>query len=296
VLAVAVLAASVTLTGWPATMLGASDPSVTPDYAARGPRAVAVREMSVPRPGASEAFDARLYVPLPLEDPGAGPIEGSPIYAFGHGYLSPVEPYGSTLEHLASWGITVVAPRSGGGLLPSHEAFGADLVAALDAVAMAAAADDWEGVPVDATARAVGGHSMGGGAAVLAAAMDPSIRSVATLSAADTRPSAVEAAASVEVPMLLVAASEDSITPVDRHQRPIFEAASGRAQLWVIEGGGHCGYLDQTDLISLVCGRPTLDAAAQRALGRAALTAWLLGEANDGAAGVTVETRDPEAT
>ena len=237
----------------------------------------------------------------------AGLVKGSPIYAFGHGYLSPIEPYGSTLEHLASWGITVVAPRSGGGLLPDHEAFGADLVAALDAVAVAAAADDWEGVPVDATARAVGGHSMGGGAAVLAAAMDPSIRTVATLSAADTRPSAVEAAESVAVPMLLVAASEDSITPVDRHQRPMFEAARGPAQLRVIEGGGHCGYLDQADLIGLVCGRPTLDAAAQRALGRAALAAWLRSEAMgdataterawqlDGMDGTTVETRGLEA-
>ncbi len=233
----------------------------------------------MPRPGGKEAFDARLYVPQPPENPEAGLVKGSPIYAFGHGYLSPIEPYGSTLEHLASWGITVVAPRSGAGLLPSHEAFGADLVAALDAVAVAAAADDWDGLPVDVTARAVGGHSMGGGAAVLAAAMDPSIRTVATLSAADTRPSAVEAARSVEAPMLLVGASEDRITPVDGHQRPMFEAASGPAQLRIIEGGGHCGYLDEADLIDLVCGRPSLDAAAQRALGRAALTAWLRSEA-----------------
>ncbi len=295
-LAIALLTASITLLAAPVTMLGASEPSAPPDYSERGPYEVAVREISVPRPGEKEAFDARLYVPLPLENPRAGLVKWSPVYAFGHGYLSPIEPYGSTLEHLASWGITVVAPRSGAGLLPDHEAFGADLVAALDAVAAAAAADDWEGVPVDVAARAVGGHSMGGGAAVLAAAMDPSIRTVATLSAADTRPSAVEAAKSVVVPMLLVGASEDSITPVDRHQRPMFEAASGPAQLRIIEGGGHCGYLDQADLIGLVCGRPTLDAAAQRALGRAALTAWLLGEATDGAAGTVVETKGPEAS
>ena len=51
--------------------------------------------------------------------------------------------------------------------------------------------------------------------------------------------------------MLLVAASEDRITPVDGHQRPIFEAANGPTQLRIIEGGGHCGYLDQADLIGL---------------------------------------------
>ena len=285
------------------TMRGASEPSAAPDYAERGPYEVASREITVPRPGASGGFDARLFVPLAPRSAAAGLVERSAMYAFGHGYLSPIGPYQSTLEHLASWGVTVVAPRSGAGLRPSHEAFGADLVAALDAVAVAAAADDWEGLPVDATARAVGGHSMGGGAAVLAAAMDPSIRTVATLSAADTRPSAVAAAATVEVPMLLVAASEDRITPVGGHQRPIFEAAHGPAQLRVIEGGGHCGYLDQTDLLGLICGRSTLDAETQRALGRAALTVWLRGEVMadaaasaqawqlEGADGTTVEIR-----
>jgi dienelactone hydrolase len=279
----------------------------TPDYSERGPYEVAVRDISVPRPGAAEAFEASLFVPLAPQTAEAEPVERSAMYAFGHGYLSPIEPYRSTLEHVASWGITVVAPRSGGGLLPSHEAFGADLLAALDAVAVAAAADDWDGLPVNVSARATGGHSMGGGAAVLAAAMDETITTVAALSAAETRPSAVEAAATVAVPMLLVGASEDRITPVDGHQRPIFEAANGPAQLRLIEGGGHCGYLDQADLIGLICGRQTLDQDAQRALGRAALTAWLRGELMhdaaaaerawqpDSAGGTSVEARGVES-
>ena len=147
---------------------------------------------------------------------------------------------------------------------------------------------------------------MGGGAAVLAARLDPSIRTVATLSAADTRPSAVTAAEGVEAPMLLVAASEDRITPIDRHQRPIFEAAAGPAQLRVIEGGGHCGYLDQADLIGLVCGRASLSEEEQRAEGQAALSAWLRARLMDDAAArhyveaggprLTIERRSEEAT
>ena len=244
-----------------------------PDYAEPGPYRVDVREIEVPRPGTTERFDARLFMPTP--DDGDADIEASPIYAFGHGYLAPIEPYQSTLEHLASWGVTVVAPRSGSGLVPSHQAFAADLVAALDEVTARSAADDWSGLPVDASARGVGGHSMGGGAAVLAAAQDPNIRAVATLTAADTRPSAVEAATRVQAPMLLVAGSEDRITPVDEHQRPIYEAAAGPAQLRILVGGGHCGYLDQADLIGLVCGQDSLSTEEQRTEGRAALTAWL---------------------
>ena len=257
----------------PLAMQGATPAGGDPVYAGPGPYAVDIRDVVVARPGASEGFEARLFVPLPDDEAVGG--EMSPIFAFGHGYLAQIEVYRSTLEHLASWGITVVAPRSGGGLLPSHEAFAADLVAALDHVGAAAAADDWHGLPVERTARSVGGHSMGGGAAVLAADLDPDIRTLATLSAADTRPSAVFAAGAVEAPMLLVAASEDRITPLDEHQRPIFEAAAGPAQLRIIEGGGHCGYLDRADLIGLVCGRASLGEEEQRAEGRAALAAWL---------------------
>ncbi len=252
------------------------------DYIAAGPYQVETREISVPRSGADDPFDARLFVPLPTQAEPAQD-ERSAMYAFGHGYLSPVEPYESTLRHLASWGITVVAPRSGSELFPDHERFAADLLAALDAVAMAALEDDQPGLPLDPAARTVGGHSMGGGAAILAAEMDPTVRSVATLTAADTRPSAVEAAEVIEASVLLVAGSEDRITPVDRHQWPMFEAAGGPAQLRIIEGGGHCGSLDQADLIGLVCGNSSLDAETQQTYARAVLTAWIRGAVMDDA-------------
>jgi pimeloyl-ACP methyl ester carboxylesterase len=301
--AIGVVVALLLSLGAPPAIHGATPAGGEMDYAQRGPYAVDIREVTVPRPGTGERFEARLFLPLAVD--GAG-NEVSPIFAFGHGYLAPIDIYQSTLEHLASWGITVVAPRSGSGLVPSHEAFGADLVAALDQIGAAASEEDWLGLPVDRTARSVGGHSMGGGAAVLAARLDPGIRTVATLSAADTRPSAVAAAEGVEASILLVAGSEDRITPVDRHQRPIFEAAAGPAQLRVIEGGGHCGYLDQADLIGLVCGRASLSEEEQRAEGQAALSAWLRARLMDDAAAqdyveaggprLTIERRSEEAT
>ena len=49
---------------------------------------------------------------------------------------------------------------------------------------------------VDARGALLAGHSMGGGAALLAAARDRSIRTVATLAAAETEPSAIGAASS----------------------------------------------------------------------------------------------------
>lgn len=264
--------------------VGAPAPLDAQALAAPGPYEVEVRDVVVSgRADGGADFDARLYIPLPLP-PGnasqaaeAAVATGSPIVAFGHGYLAPVTSYEDTLSHLASWGITAIAPRSAGGLLPDHAEFAADLSAAAAWVAKVARPEqDWPGLPVDSEARGLSGHSMGGGAAVMATSRDPSVRTVATLSAADTRPSAIEAAAGIAVPALYVAGSEDAITPVEGHQQPMFEATvDAPAQLRVIEGGSHCGFLDRPILPGIVCDRSSVEIEAQLALTRAALVAWL---------------------
>ncbi len=244
-----------------------------------GPYPVETRAISVPRRDGDGVFDARLYIPLAVKSGGGGHEEGAvsaPMVAFGHGYLTGVGLYEETLQHLSSWGVAVIAPHSGGALFPDHERFAADLVDALDATAVAAADEDWPGLAVDVTARGVSGHSMGGGAAVLAAAMDPRIRTVATLAAAETRPSAIAAAASISASALFIAASDDAITPVDAHQRPMYSAkSSGPAQLRIIEGGSHCGFLDRVSgIVSLACDEAEIEVGKQLALSRALLVAW----------------------
>jgi dienelactone hydrolase len=209
------------------------------------------------------------------------------VVAFGHGYQARVDYYESTLAHLASWGIVVIAPRSAGELLPDHAAFADDLLSALDWVVAEAGGrgGDWPGKPVDPEALGLSGHSMGGGAALLAAARDPAIRAVATLAAAESDPSAIDAAATIAAPVLFLAAADDAITPLVEHQRPMFEAkASGPAQLRTIVGASHCGFLDvETVLLRLVCDEAAIGAEEQRHLTRAVLTAWLRYElAGDG--------------
>lgn len=237
-------------------------------------------EVNVPRTrGGKGSFEARLYVPLPRE-PGANALAAnSPGVAFGHGYQARVDYYESTLAHLASWGIIVIAPRSAGELFPDHAAFADDLLSALDWVVAEAVpgSRDWPGGPVDPKALGLSGHSMGGGAALLAAARDPAIRAVATLAAAESDPSAIETAADIWAPVLFLAAGDDAITPVAEHQRPMFEAkSSGPAELRTIVGASHCGFLDlETPLLSLVCDDAAIGPDEQRRLTRAVLTAWL---------------------
>jgi len=243
-----------------------------------GPHEVLISEVSVPRTrGGEGTFEARLYVPLPSQPGTSEPP--SPVVAFGHGYQARVDYYESTLVHLASWGIVVIAPRSAGELFPDHGAFADDLLSAVDWVVAESGPGnrDWPGGPVDPEALGLSGHSMGGGAALLAAARAPAIRAVATLAAAESDPSAIDAAATIAAPALFLAAADDAITPLVEHQRPMFEAkASGPAQLRTIVGASHCGFLDlQTLLLSLVCDDAAIGPDEQRRLTRAVLAAWL---------------------
>jgi predicted dienelactone hydrolase len=78
------------------------------------------------------------------------------------------------------------------------------------------------------------------------------------------------------MPTLFVAGSLDTFTPVDEHQRPMFETASAApSQLRVIEGGSHCGFLDQPLLEGFICDEANIELEDQLALTRAALVAWL---------------------
>jgi dienelactone hydrolase len=66
-------------------------------------------------------------------------------------------------------------------------------------------------ISVDGRKVGVLGHSIGGGTAVLAASSDPAIRAVMTVTAAQTKPSALDAAGNVLVPGLHVIGDRDPL-------------------------------------------------------------------------------------
>src|SRR6476469_1113565 len=130
-----------------------------------------------------------------------------PIVALGHGWLQSVDKYADTMRYLASWGIIVVAPNTHRSLFSSHQGLALDLSRALRMVAYG----ELGGGRVRGDLRRLGvlGHSIGGGAAVLAAAADDGIKAVVTVTAAETKPSAVQAAGKVYVPSLHLVGSKD---------------------------------------------------------------------------------------
>lgn len=249
---------------------------VAADLADPGPYEAGRRTVAVSRPNGS-TFQATFVYPATASgantpfDASGGPY---PVFSFGHGFLTPVSRYDSTLDHLATHGFLVIASRSGGELFPSHAAFAADLVHCLDhviALGEDPASEFHQHVAADRLG--VGGHSMGGGCSLLAAASDARIGAVVPLAAADTNPSSIAASGEIAAPVRLIVGSEDAIVPSGPSSGPMYSNLRGPRQLVSIEGGSHCGFLD-SDII--FCDTGSITRAAQLAHTWRLATSFLL--------------------
>jgi dienelactone hydrolase len=175
---------------------------------------------------------------------------GLPAVALSHGWLQPARRYSDTMRYLASWGFVVVAPDTERGPIPSHGAMAMDLTTALDLVATGKLGNGR--VRVDPEKLGVIGHSIGGGAAVLAAAARSGIGAVVTVTAAATHPSAVEAAARVRVPGLHLTGADDDMAEGDGSS--IAAAWAGEAQLRTVKGASHLGLAEGSHWSSTLTG------------------------------------------
>ncbi len=197
---------------------------------------------------------------------------GLPAVVFGHGWLQPSERYHGLLRHLASWGIVAASPGTQRGPLPSHRLYAADLRTALD-VCVGVRLGDGE-ISVDPAKLGLAGHSTGGGSAVLAAADDDRVRAVATIAAAEVRPSALEAATRCRMPGLHLVGGRDLIAPGVAHGEAIAEAWAGPVTLRSVPKATHLGVTEGRHWSQLLLdGKP--ERTTQRTT-RAVLTAFFL--------------------
>ena len=197
---------------------------------------------------------------------------GLPAVAFGHDWLQPPERYADLLRHLASWGIVAAAPGSHRGPLPSHAGFAADLRTTLDVCAGVRLGDGR--ISVDARRTAFAGHGIGGGVALMAAQGHSRVAAVVTIAMAQTRPSALDAARAVTVPVLHLAAGRDTVSPAAGNAEPVAAAAGGPVWLRTIDKASHTGFLEGTHWSDFVLsGSPN---AKTRRITRALVTAFLM--------------------
>jgi hypothetical protein len=138
----------------------------------------------------------------------------APVISFGHGFVIPHTSYDYLAPTVAGSGFVVVLPGTESGLSAS-------------------------------SLRGYGGHSMGGGAAILAAAKDRNAGVLIVLAPAETNPSSIAAAAKVRATTFFEVASRDCVTPRASTAQPMFDAinlTSKQKFIDEIEGGSHCQF------------------------------------------------------
>lgn len=209
----------------------------------QGPFQAGWTSVSLNRDGRN--FNALIYYPSFIEGSEAqidtlnGPYQ--PI-AFGHGFFMQNSYYISIYKHLASYGFIVIAPQFPDN---NHLQLGYDLIHCIKFIQSQNTNQSSRFFSlVDTTKSGLSGHSMGGGASLLAAAYDSTITVVAPLAAAETNPSAINAMNQIKGVVYLIAAQNDGITPVNSNQLPMYNNSNPVKALVNIKGANHTKFMD----------------------------------------------------
>ncbi len=166
-----------------------------------------------------------------------------PVIVFGHGFAMGWDAYQNIWEHVVPQGYIMAFVRTEGSLIPapSHADFGADLALV---VTKMLALNTTTGSPFNGTIKqkaVIMGHSMGGGATMLAAANNTSIAGIVGLAPAETNPTAIGVCPNITVPTLIFSGSSDGVTPPAQNHLPMYQGIASTCKSYVsITGGAHC--------------------------------------------------------
>lgn len=150
--------------------------------------------------------------------------------------------YISHFKHLASYGFVIIAPQFPDN---NHLQLGFDLIHCINFIKAQSRNNNSRFYNLIDTLKAgLSGHSMGGGASLLAAANDSSITVVAPLAAAETNPSVINLMNQIKGVVFLIAAQNDGITPINTNQLPMFNNANPVKVLVNIKGANHTKFMD----------------------------------------------------
>lgn len=204
-----------------------------------------------------------------------------PVLVMGHGFAMGFDAYSNLWNYFVPRGYIMLLPTTEGGLIPgpNHGAFGQDLAFLAEAM---------QGANLDpaspffgkvAPATALMGHSMGGGASFLGAAGNSNIQALVNFAPAETNPSAVAAAALVEVPTMVIAGANDCVTPIPAHQGPMYAALTVCRAFINITGASHCQFAESNfncNFGEFTCSPgPAISRGAQHAIVNEIAGLWL---------------------
>lgn len=207
-------------------------------------------------------------------------LEKFPVICFGHGFLMPVKAYQNIVNAIVPVGYILLLPKTEGGMAPSHRDMADDMLFTLETFYTLSMDTSSLFFNKADSMNCMMGHSMGGGAAILATEKSIFIRSLIVFAPLDTRPSAVRAAGGISIPVLLFDGSKDCITPPEKHQKPIFESLNSKNKTYIsIMGGTHCQMASENFLCNLAENRcetySTISREEQHAIMNFYMIRWL---------------------
>ncbi|MFG0329057.1 MAG: alpha/beta hydrolase family protein [Phycisphaerales bacterium] len=194
-------------------------------------------------------IDGRIYYPAvaagrdQAADPSGGPY---PVVAFQHGWLGRPSNYDDLCLHLASWGYIVASTGTETGLFPDIEQFARDTRSVLHWVL--AESDDpasWLADMADDGDWSAIGHSMGGGTLSALIGVEPRVRTIIGLQAADNAGGRLNMT-NYNGNVFMIAGSADWIVPSEVVYAWTQLAATNarRNVFWEVQGMGHNGCQD----------------------------------------------------
>lgn len=196
--------------------------------------------------GPGRQIQTEVYYPADLAGEDVSLSTGEfPVIVFGHGFAMSWDAYEDIWSEIVPEGFILAFPRTEGGLIPgpSHADFGLDLSLVVTKMQSEGTLPASLFLNHVSEKSAIMGHSMGGGATILAAQNNAIITTVIGLAPAETTPSAIAAASNVTVPTLVFSADEDMVTPAIDHHTPMYNGLATSCKYFVnILGGGHCYY------------------------------------------------------
>ena len=176
--------------------------------------------------------------------------EEFPVVVFGHGFVMAWDAYTNIWEELVPKGYILVFPRTEGNILSTnHQEFGFDLQFLVNEIQNEGNLSSSILYQVVHPNTALMGHSMGGGAAFLAADSlcennNANLKTLVGLAPAESSTngvSSIASAANVTVPSLILSGVQDGVTPPSEHHIPMYNAlASSCKTILNVIGGGHC--------------------------------------------------------
>jgi dienelactone hydrolase len=172
-----------------------------------------------------------------------------PLVVFGHGFVMAPADYTTLVEYIVARGYVMALLSTETSFSPSHTDFGLDFSFVLQQFILENNNNASLFYNHMSDKQAFMGHSMGGGASWLAASADAEVDCVIGMAPAETTPSAIGAASSVYVPVMVLSGTSDNVTPPADHHIPIYNNSQSACKVRVnILEGSHCGFADSGSL------------------------------------------------